>query len=82
MSVIHDALKKKYLKDNLTNILKDYKDENDIVDISHIRKFTIELYCCNRQPWLSNAWKAYLYYASCKKIEITVRDLQDFIKKV
>ena len=69
------------LKDNLTNILKEYKDENDIVDISDIRKFILELYRSNNL-WLNEAFQTYLYYASCKKIDITVRDLKDFIEKV
>ena len=69
------------LKDNLTKILKEYKDENDIVEKSDIRKFILELYSSNNL-WLNNAFQTYLYYASCKKIDITVRDLKDFIEKV
>lgn len=80
MNVIH-ALEIKELKDNLINILKHYKDDSDLVDVSDIRKFVVELYFCNR-PWLSGAFHEYLYYSIYKKVEITVRDLKDFIKRV
>lgn len=67
------------LEKRLSNILKQYKDDSDLVAPWDIRKFIIELYRWN-EPWLSNAFQVYLDYVKYKKIEITSSDLKDFIK--
>lgn len=73
---------KKFFKD----ILKQYKNDNDIVKEEDIRKITNKLYGSpfeKGNPWLSNDFQIYLhYFRYYKQIPMTIKHLKQFIKGI
>lgn len=76
-----NALEIRFLLDDLTKILNNYKVDSEIVSEKHLRDFFMELYCF-RIPHFSNLFKGYCVYKGHEKHCLTLRDLKEFIKEV
>lgn len=75
-----------YYKKFLKYIVKQYKNDNDIVKEEDIRKITNKLYGTlfeKGNPWLNNDFQLYLHYFKYhKQTPLTINDLKIFIKGI
>lgn len=74
------------LKTFFKTILKQYKNDTDIVKNEDIRKIINKLYGRMLEkgyPQLNNSFQSYLnYFRFYKRIPMTIKDLKEFIKGI
>jgi hypothetical protein len=75
-----------YWKDFFEDIVKQYKNDSDIVKEEDIQKITSKLYGRmfeKGNPWLNNSFQHLLHYFRIYKQQpMTIKDLKEFMKGI